>query len=202
MDMIDKIKDFLINIYSNKFFRITFITAVLFLILKHYSSVPEYIKNVKNNNFFVEKIAHKMEKEAVLRQKQQEIPKKLNKNIPNINIDEENIITEKVNERNKELNANSNINNNLIVKNGDLIMIEMILFNKEISDIISKVDEIPVFINDDSSNLFAKYFKNKRVGYSVIIPLSELADQKIIDSQMFYKLTIKNIQNIGKIPMK
>lgn len=191
MDIITKLKNILINLYSNKAFKIFFAIIFVVFILKNYSSVPQHIEKIKDKEkvLSIRQIKEKMEVEAILKQKKQE---QIAKNIATKN--ETKGTETKADSQKLSLN-NVGISKD-IAQDGDLVTIEMVLIDTSSNKIITKVDEMPVIINNDETNIFAKYLKGRKVGSSVAIPISEFADQPLPTNTMLYKLTIKSIKQI------
>ncbi|MDD2839684.1 MAG: hypothetical protein PHY80_00960 [Rickettsiales bacterium] len=208
MDIITKIKNTLINLYSKKMFRM--LVAIIFLAFafKHYSSIPKKIeKNPTAVDIFsVNGIKNKIEKETFLKQKKERelkekiLIKRKKEKINNINTDNiKSIPNNSTNTLSKAI-GQATTNSKTVARNGDLVIIEMILFDEKITNVINKINEMPILINDDEKNVFAKYVKNKRVGYSTIIPISNVIpmDKGTPATKIAYKITIKNIKSMGK----
>lgn len=208
MDIITRIKNIIANLYSKKTFRILLAIIFLAFVLKHYSSIPENIKKNDGINIFSpSKIKNKIEEETILKQQErEEIKKKTISNkkeeIYNIELAKNKLALEKLNNiktpAKQATKKTAPITNN-ISRNGDLVVVDMIVSDEKTNDILMKVDELSILINDDPQNIFAKYVVNKKAGDLVIIPIKNIVpNQQIPANNFVYKLTIKNITNLNK----
>ncbi|HSQ97655.1 MAG TPA: hypothetical protein VLL98_02950 [Rickettsiales bacterium] len=183
MDIINKLKNIVTNIYSNKLFRILFAVMFLIFVLRNYSSVPKHIEKIKDKEkeLSIRNLKDKMEIKAFLKEKN--------------NKEKQNKIK---NTKKEKTNAEQSVKNDSNIANdGDLVMVQMTLFNKKINKIITKVDEMPIIINNDEINIFAKYLKGHEVGYSIMIPISEISEQPLPENDILYKLSIKSIKSMN-----
>jgi hypothetical protein len=200
MDIIIKLKNIILNLYSKKIFRISFAILFLAFVLKNYSSAPKNIKKIKEDKkissiFSLNKMGQEVQKKAFIKQEQL-------KEIKQSKLIKEKEIN-KISKTTLEHQLSKNKQNIFVMKstsqNGDLVIAEMILFDGDLKNIMSKTNEMPVIINNDKQNIFAKYLKNKKVGDSVIIPISNfITNQQLPTNKIFYKLTIKSIRSFPK----
>jgi len=214
MDIITKIKNILMDLYSKKIFRISCAIIFLVLVLKHYSSIPENIK--KNDDllsmFSISKIKSHIEKETLLKEKKQKelkqkklISEEKSKKIitPSENIKKTLDSISNINASKNIENINQNIKyqTKSIARKNDLVIAEMIIFEGKESNVVNKIDNMTILINDDKQNVFAKYLENQKVGYSVVIPVSDIVpiDKSLLTTNINYKITIKTIRSLKTV---
>lgn len=211
MDIITKLKDILMSLYSKKPFRIIFALIFLAFIIKNYSSVPKNIKTNENltNIFSINKIKDRVEKETFLKQKKQEKIKQqnaLSKNEQKL-INPDTDISKILNDVSKTASLKNTtksiktekIKSKKVANEGDLVIVEMVIFDGKTNNTISKINEMPILMNNDEKNVFAKYVKNKKVGFSTIIPITDIMpmSKEVPTVNIAYRMTIKSIKYVG-----
>ena len=83
-----------------------------------------------------------------------------------------------------------------ITENSRIFIIDFILFNKNEKNILTEMKDMQILVADNNTNPFAKYLRGKKIGEIVIIPISEMVDQKLPKTDIFYKITVKNIKKL------
>lgn len=183
MNIINKIKDNIFVLFQNKIFRILLTILFLVFIIKNYTSVFENIDNFKKennlNSLSVAEIKNSIDTKIVKNKREEEKER-----------EKEQIIREKQTEIMKNVKIPE------ITKDSRIFIVDFILFNKNEKNILTKMEDMQILVTDNNSNPFAKYLKGKKVGEIVIIPISEIADQKLPKTDIFYKMTIKNIKKL------
>ena len=111
------------------------------------------------------------------------------------NIEKEKEKQEKIT-REKQAEIMKNVKIPEITKDSRIFIVDFILFNKNEKNILTEMKDMQILVADNNTNPFAKYLRGKKIGEIVIIPISEMVDQKLPKTDIFYKMTIKNIKKL------
>ena len=186
MNIINKIKDNIFGLFQNKIFRILLMILFLVFIIRNYTSVFENINNFKKknnlNSLSVAEIKNSIDTKIVKDKREEEKEREKEKK------------EEVIRQRQTEIMKNVKIPE--ITKDSRIFIVDFILFNKNEKNILTKMKDMQILVADNNSNPFAKYLKGKKVGEIVVIPISEMTDQKLPKTDIFYKMTVKNIKKL------
>lgn len=186
MNIINKIKNNIFGLFQNKVFRTLLMILFMVFIIKNYTSVFKNINNFKKennlNSLSVAEIKNSIDTRIVKNKRKEEKEKEKEKQ-------------EKIT-REKQAEIMKNVKIPEITENSRIFIIDFILFNKNEKNILTEMKDMQILVANNNTNPFAKYLRGKKIGEIVIIPISEMVDQKLPKTDIFYKITVKNIKKL------
>ena len=159
-------------------------------IIKNYTSVFKNINNFKKennlNSLSVAEIKNSIDTRIVKNKRKEEKEREKEREK-----EKQEEIT-----REKQAEIMKNVKIPEITENSRIFIIDFILFNKNEKNILTEMKDMQILVADNNTNPFAKYLRGKKIGEIVIIPISEMVDQKLPKTDIFYKITVKNIKKL------
>lgn len=209
MDVINKIKNFLEDLYDNKIFKFFFFGICIILVFYHYGHLDKVKEKIKSNPSKIMDEINIPKKINIIKQKRRELAnksiskrKKIEKRKKEI---KHKILKEKKNKEKlhkkrqklKKLNNDfkSNIQKNAhILKKGEFAKIKLIIISNGFTLDNEPIETI-VKINNKKNNFFGRKLIGKKVGEVVVINIKELIKDKYLRENI--KKSIDNIDQLN-----
>lgn len=208
MDIITKLKKLLENLYSNKAFKILFLSLFILVVVYKYSNIKDGIKTISSNkesmdelnipkkiniikktqdNFITEVAIKKKEKLEDMKKIEKEELKKE---------EEENKKNEKIAKLKEEFKSESK-KNSYTLKSGDIANVKMIITDGDNYDINIEAMNLPMKVNNDENNMFGRKLLGRKVGEVVLITFREFLEDKSFKNALEKIKKQENLQGVN-----